>query len=51
MLGTRGLEAAPSTIEANVFELACMTSFIGNVCVIQASEQLHDWARCVQKLL
>lgn len=37
--------------DANVFEPAYMTSFVGNVCVIQASVQLHCWARCVQNSL
>lgn len=49
--GTAEPEAALKTEEANVFEPACMTSFAGNVYVIQASEQLHFWARCVQKSL
>lgn len=43
MEGTTGPEAALRTMEANVFEPACMTSFVGNVCVFQASEQLHCW--------
>lgn len=51
MEGSAWPEAAQRTMEANVFELTCTTMFLGNVCVIQASEQLHCWARCVQKSL
>lgn len=51
MDGTTGLEAALRSMEGNVFEPACMTSFIGNVCVVQPSQQLLCWAKCVQKSL
>lgn len=51
MVGATGPVAPLRTMEANVFELACMASFIGNVSVIQASKQLHCWAKCVQKSL
>lgn len=49
MEGTMGCEAAMTTVKANNFELAYMTSFARNVCTIQASEQLHSWAKCVPK--
>lgn len=37
------------SFQSIVFEPARVISFIGNVYVIQASKQLHCWARCVQK--
>lgn len=46
-----GAEAALWDVEASVFQLDYMTSFAGNVWAIQALEQLHFGAKCVQKSL